>query len=379
VEPGSGSARRATRATFLTVGIVSASLAPLVPDIRLRLGLDDGGLGLLLLGVGAGALIATPLAGMAIGRFGCRRLMLGLGLAFCLLLPLATVIPGIAATAMTLLLFGAAMASVDVTMNAQAVRVERAAARPMMSGFHGLFSLGGLIGAALVSLFLYLGAGATLAALPIAGAGAVVLLGHAGGMLPRVETQASAFAVPHGRLALIGGLCFIGFLAEGAVHDWSAVLLRFDRGAAPAAAGLAYAAFASAMALGRLTGDALLRRVAAVAVLRLGALVAGGGFVILAQVPVFPAALLGCAMIGIGEANIVPVLFSAAARTRGMEPGAAIAAAATPGYIGLLAGPALIGFGATFAGLPMALAATGLLFLAIIASARFATSEVHHG
>ena len=375
VAPGSRAATRSTRTIFLILGIVAAAWAPLVPDLKLRLALDDAELGLMLLGIGGGSLIAAPLTGLAVARVGCRAVMLGLGAIFCMTLPALTIAPGIAATAAALVIFGATLAGIDVAMNIQAVAVERAVARPMMSGFHALFSVGGLMGASIVSALLYAGASPLTATLVIAGAALIFLFSQATGMLTRAENPRAVIAVPRGRLALIGALCFIAFMAEGAVHDWTAVLLRFHRDAGPATAGLAYAAFASAMTLGRLTGDAVLKRVSPVHVLAWGAAIAAAGFIAMTAVPTIAAALIGCALIGIGEANVVPALFSAAARIRGTDPGLAIAAVASPGYVGLLAGPPLIGIFAQATTLPIALGGAGLLLLLIAATARMATRE----
>ncbi len=368
---------RATRAVFLMLGIVLAAWAPLVPELKLRLSLDDAELGLMLLAIGGGSLVSAPLAGIATAHLGCRGVMLTMGLVFCATLPALTVLPGVGLTAVALFLFGASTAAIDVAMNAQAVVVERQAGRAMMSGFHGLFSGGALCGASAMSFALWCGATPVLGACLLAAAGAVILVSQAPWMLPRAGAPA-AIAWPRGRLALIGALCFIGFMAEGAVHDWTAVLLRFHRGADAATAGLAYAAFAVAMTVGRLTGDAVLRRLAPVVVLRWGAGIAAVGFLVMTVLPGIPAALVGCALIGIGEANIVPALFSAAARIRGADPGQAIAAAAAPGYVGLLAGPALIGLAAEATSLPMALGAAGLLLLVITVAALRATEEDHH-
>ena len=349
-----------------------ATWAPLVPELKLRLALDDAQLGLMLLGVGGGAFAISPFVGLGVARFGCRALVLGGGMVFCALLPLLTVLPGVAACAVALVAFGASVAVMDVAINAQAAAVEQAAGRKLMSGFHGLFSLGALFGATLISFALRFGASPFAGALCIALIGAAVLLSQAPGLLPRAEVTPARLLLPRGRLALIGALCFIGFMAEGAVHDWSAVLLRFSRGQDAGTAGLGYAAFSVAMTIGRLTGDAVLRRLRPPTVLRWGALLSLAGFLLMAAVPTLAAGLAGCVLVGLGLANVVPVLFSVAARTPGIDPGVAISAVAAPGYIGLLAGPALIGLAANLAGLPMALAGAGLLLLAVSAAARIA-------
>ncbi|MCW3476635.1 MFS transporter [Limobrevibacterium gyesilva] len=367
---GTLAARRATRLVFLLVGIATATWAPLVPDAKLRLGLDDAGLGLVLLGLGGGALAATTLAGLATHRFGGRVVMLAGGFAACATLPALALAPSAALLAAALTLFGAALGAVDIAMNAQAVVVERAAARPLLSGFHGMFSLGGLLGAAGVSVLLLAGVSPAAAAGAVAVLLAALLLSQARFLLPHLPQAGNALVLPRGRLALLGGLCFIAFLAEGAILDWSAVFLRFSRGADVATAGLGYAAFSVTMALTRLCGDALTARAGAVRMLRLGALVAAAGFAAASALPQAWASLLGFAVVGLGLANMVPLLLGAAGRLPGIPAGPAISAAATPGYVGLLLGPALVGFAASRTGLPVALAGLCLLLLCVLACAR---------
>jgi predicted MFS family arabinose efflux permease len=362
----------ATRAVFLVTGIGTAVWAPLVPEAKLRLGLDEASLGLMLLALGGGAVATMPVAGYLIQRFGGRAVMLAGGLAFCAVMPVLAVAPSVVLLVLALALFGGALGAVDIGMNAQAVVVERACGRAMMSGFHGAFSLGGLTGAAAMSLLRYLGLSPLGCAATMALACGALLLSQVRGMLPGggVDVAGPGFVLPRGRLLLIGALCFTGFLLEGVVLDWSAVFLRFSRNADAAAAGLGYAAFSLTMTVGRLTGDAVVQRFRPVPVLVAGSVLAASGFLLAAGVPGVMPALLGFALVGVGAANIVPLLFAAAGRIPGLSPGVAMSAAATPGYAGLLAGPALVGFLAGEAGLPMALAAIGLLTLTVAATAR---------
>lgn len=362
--------RRATRAAFMVLGVVTAGWAPLVPYAKLRIGLDDAGLGLVLLASGGGALAAMPLAGWAAHRLGTRLTILGGGLLACALLPLLALAPGAGWLAAALALFGAGLGTLDIAMNAQAVVMEQRRGRAMMSGFHGMYSLGGLSGALCASLLLHLGVAPATGAVLLAGAAAVLLLSQAPGMLPRAPAAGPGFMLPRGRLALLGAMCCVAFLSEGAVLDWAAVLLRLWRGATPAVAGLGYAAFSVTMVLGRLSGDAVLRRWPALWVLRLGAALSGCGFVLLAAVPHEAAGLAGCALIGLGAANLVPVLFSVAARLPGVAPGPAISAVATPGYLGLLLGPPLLGGVAQASSLPMALGLLALLLGGVALAAR---------
>lgn len=365
---------------FLVTGIGTAVWAPLVPEAKLRLGLDDASLGLMLLALGGGALATMPAAGYLIQRLGGRAVMLGCGLTFCAVMPALAVAPSVLLLVAALAIFGGALGAVDIAMNAQAVVVERADGRAMMSGFHGAFSLGGLTGAAAMSLLRYLGLSPLGCAATMGVVCAAMLLSQVRGMLPagakaaEADADGPSFVLPRGRLLLIGALCFVGFLLEGVVLDWGAVFLRFSRNADAAAAALGYAAFSLTMTIGRLTGDRVVARFRPVPVLVAGSLLAAAGFLLAATAPGVTPALLGFALVGLGAANIVPLLFAAAGRIPGMSPGVAMSAAATPGYAGLLAGPALVGFLAGEAGLPMALTAIGLLTLTVAFSARRAAA-----
>ncbi len=332
-----------------------------------------------MLGLGLGSTLATPVAGFCIHHFGSRAVILGAGLVFCLLLPGLVLAPTAAVLAAGLVVFGAAVSMTDVAMNAQAVVVETAAGRPLMSGFHGRFSLGGLVGAAGSSLLLFVGGTPLLAACLLAALGIGILLSQAPHLLPYMPAVGSAFRLPRGRLVLIGLLCLIGYFAEGAMLDWSAVFLRFTRGADAGVAGFGYALFSVTMALGRLLGDRVQARIGARRVLRWGAFIGAAGLFLAGLVPSVPVALMGLALVGIGIANIVPVLFGAAGRLPDMPPGPAISAVAAFGCAGLLAGPPLIGVVAGFTGLALALAGVGLLLLVLsLASGTVLAKETTH-
>jgi len=351
---------------FFMIGIGIAVWAPLVPDAKLRLGLDDARLGTLLLALGIGALAALPLAGPAVQARGPRAVMLGAGLAFCALMPMLALAPSVPLLALALALFGASTAAVDIAMNVQAVQVEKATGRTLMSGFHGAYSVGALVGSLAMAGLLAAGLRPLTCASLLGAMCAVALLGHARGMLPRARDAAPPRLVwPRGRLALIGTLCFAAFLLEGAILDWSGVFIRFELGQPASRAGLGFGALSLAMAFGRLTGDSMVRRLSPEAVLRTGAGLAAAGFIVAAQVPHLPVFLGGCVLIGLGVANMVPILFSAAGRMSGMPEGVAIAAVATPGYAGLLAGPVLVGWAAQATSLPLTFVALGTMALAM--------------
>ncbi|WP_248805298.1 MFS transporter [Pseudomonas sp. MWU13-2100] len=334
-----------TRIAFFIAGFGVAAWAPLVPYAKARAGLDEGTLGLLLLCLGVGSIIAMPVAGALASRFGCRRVLTVGTLLICLALPLLATVSSLPWLVAGLFLFGAGLGAVDSTANLQAVIVERASGKTMMSGFHGLFSLGGISGAAGVSALLGLGLS------PLGAMGVVILFllaalfKAAPHLLPYgSESTGPAFAVPHGVVLFIGLLCFVVFLAEGAMLDWSAVFLSAERQVADAYAGLGYAAFALTMTLGRLTGDAIVRRLGAQRVIVFGGLTAAAGLSLATLVPAWEAALIGYALVGAGCSNIVPVLYTAVGKQRVMAESIAVPAITTLGYAGILAGPAAIGF-----------------------------------
>src|SRR6185312_4140506 len=252
--------------------------------------------------------------------------------------------------------------AIDVVINIQAVIVERETRRPMMSGFHGFYSLGGIIGSAGATALLAL----QFSPLAASGMVCVVLLStlalSMGGLLTeRHGRDGPAFALPHGVVWLLGALCFVLFLAEGSVLDWSAILMSGEKAMPRNEAGLGYAAFAVAMTAGRLTGDGVVHRLGGADVVLLGSLAAAAGFALAALAPGWPLALAGYALVGAGCANVVPVLFTAAGRQHAMPEGLGVTAVSTLGYAGILAGPGAIGLIARAWSLP-----AGFLLLAAI-------------
>lgn len=355
-----------TRIAFFIAGLGIAAWAPLVPYAKARAGLDEGTLGLLLLCLGVGSILAMPLAGILATRFGCRKVATGGTLLICAALPLLATVSSIPALIATLFMFGAGLGTVDSTVNLQAVIVERASGKHMMSGFHGLFSLGGIVGAAGVSALLGLGLTPLAAMLVVV----AVLIGALVKAVPHMlpygsESSGPAFAIPHGIVLFIGGMCFIVFLTEGAALDWSAVFLAQERGIDTAYAGLGYAAFALTMTAGRLLGDRIVRSVGATRIILFGGLLAAAGLFLATFAPSWEAALLGYALVGAGCSNIVPVLYTAVGKQTVMPESIAVPAITTLGYAGILAGPAVIGFVAHASSLSFAFGLMALLLVAV--------------
>ena len=360
-----------TRIAFFIAGFGIAAWAPLVPYAKARAQLNEGTLGLLLLCLGVGSIIAMPVAGALASRFGCRRVLTGGTIMICLALPMLATVSSIPLLMAGLFLFGAGLGTVDSTVNLQAVIVERASGKTMMSGFHGLFSLGGIVGAAGVSGLLGLGLSPLQATLVVIVIVAVALLKAGPHLLPYgSESSGPAFAVPHGVVLFIGCLCFIVFLAEGAVLDWSAVFLSAERGLDEAYAGLGYAAFALTMTAGRLTGDAIVRRLGATRVIVIGGSLATAGMLLATLFPAWETALLGYALVGAGCSNIVPVLYTAVGKQKVMPEHIAVPAITTLGYAGILAGPAMIGFIAHGSSLSIALVLVAMLLAGVAISGK---------
>lgn len=359
-----GAARRATSAMFLVCGTATSTWAPMVPFAKERLGLDERSLGFVLLALGGGSMVAMPLAGVAIHYWGSRRVVLCMALATCAALPFLAIAPTPLLLAATLFVFGASLGAMDVAMNAQAIAVQHEAPRPIMSSFHALFSLGGIAGAAIVSMGLRAGMSLGACAALIAVAMAALASAEQRHLVPDLAgTEGTKLTiVPRAAVLLLGALCFLSFLGEGVVLDWSAVFLREHRRVDVSLAGFGYAAFSVAMTVCRLTGDGLTHRFGSRQMLRVGGALSCIGFLAAALLPWTIAALAGFVVVGIGAANIVPVLFSGAGRVPGVPPGIALATVTTIAYAGLLVGPALIGFVADATSLSTAFVVVAAMF-----------------
>jgi MFS family permease len=352
-------------ATFGCNGAGLSTWFPHIPAVQRKLDLGDGLLGLALLGTPVGALIAMPLSAWLIARFGSRRMTRASALAFFLALPLPAVASNLPSLVAALMLIGAANGLLDVSMNAQAVAVERRYRRPIMTTFHGVFSLGGLAAAGLAVVVVGRGvdAGSHLFVTAVL-LGAAALTASRWLLPDAVEpggVGGPVFVRPTGSLVLLGLVAFCVLLGEGAMADWTAVYLRnvLETGAGVAAAG--YAVFSATMAIGRLSGDRLTARFGPVTMLRGGGLVValGLGAALLTGLPV--AALVGFACVGAGLSCGFPIVLSAAGRVPGIASGTALAAVTTMGYVGFLAGPPVIGLVAEVTTLRVALGLVALL------------------
>lgn len=370
--PSSLSAARWSISTvFLLNGAGIGLWAAHVPVVQARAGIDTATLSMVLLTIAAGALVAMPLMGGLTARWGTRRMTLLSGFGFAALLAAVMGVSELRLLFPAAFAFGVSNGALDVAMNANASEVETARGRPTMSSFHGFYSLGGLLGAALGGAIVGQGWGDGRGALAMGIVTAVALALVAPRVMAFAPTHeaGSHFQLPRGAALSLGLLALLCFAVEGALVDWSALLMQERTGAAPAQAALAYSAFSVAMAACRFAGDRLILRVGALRVMVLGGLAMFAGLATAVLSTHFALSTAGFALIGIGAANVVPLLFGAAARIPGMSAGAGVAAVATLGYGGLLLAPPVLGYIAAQASIMVALGVLSLSGLVIAMSA----------
>ena len=378
-----GQARWAVAALFMANGFVMGSFAPQIPLLLPRHDITKSQLGLLLLALGIGAVVAMLFSGRIIARFGTRTAVSVFALAVVPVLPGVVLAPTVPVLALAMAAMGAMIGCMDVAMNAQAVEVERRLGRAIMSSSHGFWSLGGFAGAGLGGVIIARQGAETHALAAAALAGIVILAALP--RLPKVPAP-TAGTRPRTRLVprdpalwLLGLVSLMCMVPEGAVLDWGALYIQTELGADVASSGLAFSLFAGAMATMRLLGDGVRNRYGAVRTLRISALVGALGLMGAALAPTAPVAILAFGIAGLGVANMVPVIFSAAGNHPGMASGAAISFVTMIGYSGILLAPTSIGFAAEAAGFRVTFAALACILLVVaLLAARASAAETPH-
>ena len=358
--------RAATRVQFLVLGVLIGAWGAHIPSIKAHHGLSEGSLSAVLLAAAVGAVSSLFTAGRVMAALGARRTAAGAAVLGGGLLGSVLAFQGLPMSLLLLqvVALGACMCLFDVALNTEGTTLERLGGRPVMSQLHGMFSVGGMLGAGAVAALLGVGIapGVQLWALGL-GVG-LVAVWAARGMLreegratvgmPQSAAQAH-FVWPRGQLLVIGLLILAGMTAEGAMYDWCVLYLQQELGQPQSQAALGYAVFSASMAASRFAGDALRARYDERTLLRCGAGLAAGAMavVLLSAHPVV--AWVGFALVGAGLAPVAPILFSAATRVPGVSPAAAIASVTSVGYSGFMLGPPLIGALATASSLTWAL------------------------
>lgn len=352
----------ATRIIFFIAGVATATWAVLVPFARFNTGVNEGLLGTLLLCLGFGAMLAMPVTGTLTSRYGCRSVIIGAVAVVVVSMPFLSFVSSPSLLGISLFIFGVGIGLTDCAMNVQAILVEKNAGKPLMSGFHGMYSVGGIAGAGIMTGLLSLELSIFSATVIISVIVCLLLLSCFRQLLTYANpAEGPAFAMPRGTVLILGLICFIVFMAEGTVLYWSAVYLVDIRNVPESLGGLGFAAFATAMTAGRLAGDYVVRRLGALTIVLAGAVAAIVGFLIVIYGTHLVSLLAGYLLIGIGCANIVPVMFSQIGKQTSMSQMVAVPAVTTLGYIGVLSGPAVIGYIAHHSRL-----AYGFIFVAVL-------------
>lgn len=369
-------ARLSTKLIFLAFGLGISSWAPMVPYAKTRLEINDAQLGLILFAFGAGALCAMPLTGWLVSRYGSRLVTLLSGIVVLVTLPFLAIVDTSLLMSAVLFFFGISTGALNVSINAQAVEVESRSDDAVMSGFHCLFSTGGLFGAVVVSFLLERQYDLLTCSIFVSLIMSALLLTQWKNLLienPK-ETAISIqneWKMPDIKILFLGVLCFIAFMAEGSMLDWSAEFLHSNLQYDPSIAGIGYALFSVFMAIGRLVGDQIIRKIGVLKVFQIGSLLSSSGFFIVTSFSWGYGELIGFCLIGLGASNIVPILFSASGKLSSISPNYALTVVTTIGYIGMLGGPAFIGLLAQVTNLTFAFGCIAFLLIGVSLSGNY--------
>lgn len=362
--------------SFCVLGAIEAAWAPMVPFVKSDLGLNDAQFGNMLFAMGVGSICALPGVGPLISKFGPRLVAFIGGIALGLSLVGISISDSALLLPILLAIFGASLIFMDVASNVNAVVVEKLFKRPLMSGFHGGYSLGTIIGALLMTLLLNMHLDITVSAV-------VVFIVMVGGMFifcRSLERDVSAFNekqkqtddhMQHKRfyippaILVLGLLCFIMYGSEGALLSWSTVFATQNRGIDPTVAGYFYLFFAVAMTSVRLLGNKIVTKFGRRKTVVTGAVAVCLGFVIAAIVESQIGMMVGFALVGLGAGNIVPQLVSFTGSIKGMKVQSAISLINALGYSGVLLGPVIIGHVSNMSSLEVSFEVLGAAVFAV--------------
>jgi MFS family permease len=340
-------------AVFFVHGFLFASWTAHIPQVQQRLGLSDGRLGLALLGAPIGSVLAMVAAAHLLPRAGSRRMVRLALLGYCVSGPFIGLTRSFGSFFVAFLVWGFFQGMLDVSMNTQAITVERFSGRVLMPGFHGSWSTGALVGAVTGAAAVGLGLSLSEQLLVLAAPCLLVVGWLTTSMIPDRRAGSDRKSseggpdrrggVLQGAVIVLGGIAFADMLCEGAAADWAAVYLHSSLHAVPLVAGLAYAGYALAMLAVRLSGNRLFTRFTAHHVLPLLAAIASLGFVAGLVIDRPASMLVGFALLGAGLGGVVPIILSSAGAVGNVNTGKAVAAVAGCGWAGFVVGPVLIG------------------------------------
>ena len=374
--------RIASATMFMVNGLLMGSWAPQIPLLLPRHQISETMLGLLIFLLGVGAVGAMAMAGGLIGRFGSRLVLQAFAVTAPFALAAVVLSPNLWALSVSLVIMGALIGCMDVSMNANAVDLERRLGRAIMSSSHGFWSLGGFVGGS-IGGWIIAHIGAEWHAMLVA-AGSVLavllarpyLIGDAAKPAALTHTAPSKGWPRSPAIYILGVMALLSMIPEGAVLDWAALYLQQEHGTGVSTAGLAFALFSATMAVMRFAGDAIRNRFGAVQTLRGSAVIAAAGLLGAALAPNATLVIASFAFAGLGVANMVPVMFSAAGNIPGLGAGMGISIVTMLGYSGILVAPSSIGFVADHVGFRITFGTLALLLIAVaLMSSRAAAAD----
>jgi MFS family permease len=364
--------RIAVSSFFFLAGLCFSSWASRIPDIRLKLHLDNAALGVVLLSLPVGLMVSLPLAGWLVTKFGSRRMATIAAICYACTLPLLGLAAAVWQLMFCLFLFGMGGNMLNISMNTQAIGTEQLYKRTIMASYHGLWSLAGFTGAATGTLMVALGWLPYQHFLLIGSLALLTVLVASGRLIPKLADLPGAsgdqpiFVMPDRSLINLGLIAFCSMICEGAMFDWSGVY--FQKVIQPSKEWVAagYTAFMCTMAAGRFIGDWMTTKWGIRTILQGSGLLTATGLLIAVLFPSLIPAIIGFLLVGAGVSSVVPLVYSAAGRSKVLSPGVALAAVSTIGYLGFLFGPPCIGFIAQIFNLRVSLGLIALLGSAIV-------------
>lgn len=358
--------RIAVSAFFFLAGLTMASWASRIPDIKEKLELSEAGLGAVLFALPVGQLLSLPLAGFLIQKFSSRNIVIAAAVMLPLALLSLAVTASVTQLVAALILFGVFANLINISMNTQAVGVEKMYGRSIMASFHGLWSLAGFTGAALGSFFVSAQIAPVMHFAIICAITALIILGAYKFTLPSQydeKTSQPMWVKPDKSILTLGIIALCCMICEGAMADWSGVYFQKVVESPAAFTTTGYVAFMATMATGRFFGDALVTKFGVKRILQISGVLIASGLLTMITLPYTASAIAGCLLVGIGVSCVVPVAFGLAGKSKTMSPSLALAAVSTIGFLGFLAGPPLIGFIAQITNLQWSFAAIAALGL----------------
>jgi MFS family permease len=369
--------RLAVKVAFFINGFIFANWVSRLPRIQEHYHADNGTIGLVLLALSCGAVLAMPFTGWIIIKNGSRKITLFSLIMYCALVPLIPLLPHLAGLAILYFIIGTVTGMLDVAMNAQAVMVEQQYKKPIMTSFHALFSIGMALGAWCGALFADLEISLSYHFTIVVGLSLLATLWASRNLIqdsphPSAQHDGPLFQLPNASLISVGIIAFCCMMGEGAMSEWSVNYMENITLASKSLAPISLSAFATAMTIGRIFGDRIRMKLGDKNLIILGGIIATIGLSMALIFPLPYVAIAGFFFVGLGLSSIVPIAYSIAGSTKDLPPGVGLAMVTTVGYSGFLFGPPIIGIIADWQSLRLALGVVAILFVAMtILSARY--------